>query len=497
MENLQYLCEKLMYTQKKELNQDSFNATLNELRKLWKKYGYAEVLGTLSKIWKVEHAVPFFEKMNLKTNNCEMNVIASYYGNGYNGGVQRVNSQLMSCWDNMGYKVVFISNEAKNRLDYPYSNNIKRLVLPKQDDAVKRLSVLQEYILKENIDTLVYNEGATEGLLWECLLVKLLGARFVIYVHSNFATAFTNGLWMLYTPQIYKMCDMVIALSETNARFYQMCGCRTYLVQNPVPDELSNLKRDDISDLSSNHLLMAGRLSPEKRPLDVLKVFNIVHRKYPKAILDIAGVGQEDCIEEMKDYCIRNKLDKSVIFHGFLSIEKMMKLYHNASLLIQTSESEGYGMVLLEAKAYGLPIVMYELPYLALVKDGKGVLSSEIGDIDGMASHIMNLLSDLAYRKELGIESRENFEKINKYDLKEEWRRIFHLLEGNQNENLSNYFNPEQVLDMDKHILPMLFERLEIGFSNIANSYSLDKRIGKTILYIPRMIRDALKSISK
>ena len=51
-------------------------------------------------------------------------------------------------------------------------------------------------------------------------------------------------------------------------------------------------------------------------------------------------------------------------------------------------------MVVLETKAYGISIVMYDLPYLALTRDKKGVLSSEISDLGTMADNIVKLLND-------------------------------------------------------------------------------------------------------
>ena len=89
-----------------------------------------------------------------------------------------------------------------------------------------------------------------------------------------------------------------------------------------------------------------------------------------------------------------------------------MDFYHNCACELFTSKMEGYPMVVLETKAYGIPIVMYDLPYLALTRDKKGVLSSEISDLGTMADNIVKLLNDNNCRISQGSEARKSFEDL-------------------------------------------------------------------------------------
>ena len=50
-------------------------------------------------------------------------------------------------------------------------------------------------------------------------------------------------------------------------------------------------------------------------------------------------------------------------------------------------------VLVLEAKAYGLPVVMYDLPYLTLTMDGKGLLTSPNGEVDNMVEHLIDILT--------------------------------------------------------------------------------------------------------
>lgn len=121
----------------------------------------------------------------------------------------------------------------------------------------------------------------------------------------------------LCKPQVFKLCDIVLPLSETNARFYQLCGCNSYIVQNPIPEDLSN--SNALSNLDSKHILWVGRLAPDKNPMDALKIFRLVHKQQSDVILDIVG-GPEDgggeLISNLKSYVLKYNLQNNVIFHG-------------------------------------------------------------------------------------------------------------------------------------------------------------------------------------
>lgn len=100
-----------------------------------------------------------------------------------------------------------------------------------------------------------------------------------------------------------------------------MCGCISFLVNNPVPTDLKNVRQ---SNLNSNHVLMVGRLAEEKYPLEALAILKKVHERVPEAILDVVGDGPMG--EEMYQYVHKNGLDTSVVFHG-KSLRKKLRVF--------------------------------------------------------------------------------------------------------------------------------------------------------------------------
>ena len=158
--------------------------------------------------------------------------------------------------------------------------------------------------------------------------------------------------------------------------------------------------------------------------------------------------------------------------------------------MLFTSQMESFSMVLLESKAHGLPCVMYDLPYLTLASDRKGFLSAPIGDIPAMSEHVLNILSDDALRNRLSREARDSFEAYAGYDYAEAWFEIFSL-----NFTSDRYYDPVDVGQSDRFIMPMLFDAWKKGIEYVLSN-DRDRRVGEKILSIPRSIKRAIKGSS-
>lgn len=290
--------------------------------------------------------------------------------------------------------------------------------------------------------------------------------------------------------QIFRMADLVVAISETNAKFYQMCGCRTCLIQNPVSEELKNINQT--ATLNSHHILWAGRISTEKRPLDAILILKKVREQVPDAVLDVVGQSSFDYLEQMQYLSKKLGIIDAIKLHGLQPEDKMKDFYMNSALFLSTSELEGYSMTLLESKACGVPCVMYSLPYLSLVKDGKGFLSAELGDIDAMANNVIQLLKDETGRKILGQEARKSFDNVVRYDLRGNWQKIFDFCEGKESDE-EIFYMPDKLLEIDKSLFPQLFDTLQ----QISLKRNLDYKVGHNVLKVPREIAGVIKKISK
>lgn len=498
-QTLYQLCKELPYSKENELSDEIFNETKMSLNQLLSQYGYAYVLGQLATIWSLDKAIKFFSKLKLITNKKgEIKTIATNCIRAYHGGIERVNAQLMTLWIQMGYKVVLFTEEAENILDYPYPSTVKRLIIPPATNLTERLATIQKYCIDEKVDLFVNHTWWELSVLWECMMLKMMHIPYIQYVHGHFSHFLGFSKNYLCQPQVFKLCDIVLSLSETNARFYQLCGCNSYIVQNPIPEDLSN--SNALSNLDSKHILWVGRLEPDKNPMDALKIFRLVHKQQSDVILDIVG-GSEDgggeLISNLKSYVLKYNLQNNVIFHGKKEQSEIEGFYLKAFCVLFTSEMEGYPMVVLESKAYGLPLVMYELPYLTLCKDGKGILTAPIGNIEQMADHILYLLENDSYRRSVGQSARESFDIFNANNLADTWNNIIKLCSSDKREidDLS-YFNPANVNYADRLIEPALLESVKNGYNSVLIN-NIDYKIGHKILKFPRAIVNLIREVRR
>ena len=488
-------CKNLAYSKSGSLDNATFTATKNEIQELYAKYGIAVVLGELSQLWGIEKAVPFFDKIYSKTKTIrKLKTIATFYRRAYNGGVERVNALLINLWLEMGYKVVLITEEKPHEMDYFYPRNkVKRITIPScsKINLPNRLCALQKVLTEESVDVFINHGWMNSSVLWECVLMKNMKIPYVLYVHGYFPSFYKNIRYAFYY-QIFRMADLVIAISETNAKFYQMCGCKTCLVQNPISEELKNINQT--AALNSHRVLWIGRIAEEKHPLDAVFILKKVREQVSDVELDVVGESEGDCFKKMRLLSKELGVFDAIRFHGLQSENKMKDFYINSALLLVTSESESYSMILLESKAFGVPCVMYNLPYLSLVKDGKGFLSSEFGNIDTMANNIIQLLKYETSRKLLGQEARESFNTFTNYDLRVNWQKIFDFCEGKESEE-EMFYVPDKLANTDKYIFPSLFDVLQqTVFKNFVKK-SFDYKLERLKQKIPRKMLILLKRI--
>lgn len=118
-------------------------------------------------------------------------------------------------------------------------------------------------------------------------------------------------------------------------------------------------------------VLWVGRLAKEKNPSLALEIFGEFAKEFPKSLLVIVGGGPEE--KSLKSKVKNSGLEDRVRFEGW---QNSVAPYHRiADLLLATSRYEGYGRMLIEAAAAGLPIVSTDVGIIGeVLKPNESVL---------------------------------------------------------------------------------------------------------------------------
>ena len=186
-----------------------------------------------------------------------------------------------------------------------------------------------------------------------------------------------------------------------------------------VIDDIPNSK----SKLNNNNLISIGRFSPEKGFLDLIDVIEIVKRSIFDVKLYLVGNGA--MLSQLQVKVKEKKLEKNIIFTGFLNKKEMEEYLLKSSIFVMTSYTESFGLVLIEAMSYGLPTVALDSA------DGpKELLKNNIGilvpnrDKKKMANEIVKLLND---RRKAELISNNGYKFCQQFlinNVKKKWLAI-------------------------------------------------------------------------
>ena len=379
-----------------------------------------------------EALLPALRTVGLSGHTGPIRCISAFYHSIGNGGAQRVTALLCSLWHSMGYRVVLFTDRAPSPNDYPIPGAVERVVLPAPDHGIdtaatyrERERVLYREVKARGIDLFVHHAWISPTLLWDLLAVRSAGAACWIYCHSVFSAPALNSSGtraLVCSPGIFAMADGLLVLSETDRAYWSHYQPRVVEVRNPL-----GISPEDVptSDLAAQEVLWVGRLSNEKRPLDAVEIFRRVHAALPSARLTIVGSGTKQLEAALRRAVEKDGLTGSVELCGFQ--KDVEPFYRRAAILLCTSQFEGAPLTPVEAQLHGVPVVSYEMPYLTVFSSGKGCVTVRQGGRRAAADAIVHILSEDAYRLELGAEARRNIETLFAVSQREQWERILSL----------------------------------------------------------------------
>jgi glycosyltransferase involved in cell wall biosynthesis len=150
-------------------------------------------------------------------------------------------------------------------------------------------------------------------------------------------------------------------------------------------------------------LLFVGRLAEKKGVIHLVHAFRALHEQMPRVQLDIVGDGPLRAGLEAE--VLRLGLADAVVFHGALPQAEIPPFFQQAQVFVMPSvvadsgDQEGLGLVAAEALACGCPVVAHDLPAIRdIVLDNVTGLMVPPGDEAALAAAIMRLLQapDLA-----------------------------------------------------------------------------------------------------
>ena len=156
----------------------------------------------------------------------------------------------------------------------------------------------------------------------------------------------------------------------------------------------------EITRNKSFNIFFMGRLEKIKGVDVLISSFVQLYEKYPDCRLIIAGNGS--CRDDLQRRVANLDIADVVSFVGFIEQERKIEYFKMSSVFVLPSNYETFGMVVLEAMSYRVPVVASRIGGLQeVVKDGETGLLFEPGNQDELLKKMEELYSDEAKRKRL------------------------------------------------------------------------------------------------
>lgn len=249
----------------------------------------------------------------------------------------------------------------------------------------KRNAMIHE--LKEgNYDVIIGVHASLAVRLATCK-PQLGDAKLIGWIHNSYRALFDEGSRYCIGPELRKYYEyqfaklhQTIVLCQYDAQQYHF---PTTVIYNPL-----TLIPGDLSSGTSKRFLAVGRFSVQHKGFDLLiQAFNLFAEKNKDWTLDLVGEGVEEELyrKMIADYGLQER----ITIHPFTN--HIQSYYSNAQVYVLSSRWEGFGLVLVEAMAHGLPIVSSDLPTSKEIMGNFG-LYFENGNVEQLAQQLENAI---------------------------------------------------------------------------------------------------------
>ena len=234
---------------------------------------------------------------------------------------------------------------------------------------------------------------------------------------SNFVKRLFARYWMNDLLKHLQKLDRMVVLTEDAKKDWPELS-NVKLIPDPIP-----FKVDQVSSLSSKRVVSIGRYAYEKGNDLLLKAWAKVEKLCHDWTLDIYGQGNQTPYRELMQEL---GIDETRChLHG--SLADVKDVYLNSSIFTLPSRFEGFGLVIIEAMACGVPVVAFDCengPRNIITNNKDGLLVKPF-DVDEYAESLLRLMRDDQFRTEMGNRACESSKRYSIEDIALLWKELF------------------------------------------------------------------------
>lgn len=352
-----------------------------------------------------------------------MKIIYCIAGTCHSGGMERVLANKANYLTGHGYEVVIVTTDQQGLPPFfPLAEQIRCIDLGinyEENNGKSFANKLLHYPLKQyrhqkRLAAILKREKPDITVSMFCNDAGFItrindGSKKVLEIHfSKFKRLQYNrkGLWRLadlwrskQDEKTVRRFDKFVVLTEEDKGYWGN------LPNITVIPNANTFATSQAAALENKKVIAIGRYTYQKGFERLIEAWNILSPGFPGWKLDIIGNGEER--DKLQDLIHAYHLDGQVTLVS--PTKSIDKVYLDASVLVMSSRYEGLPMVLLEAQAFGLPIVSFACKCgpKDIVANGETGFLVEENDIEGLARQLVKVMKDKNLRKQMGRKAKE------------------------------------------------------------------------------------------
>ena len=226
--------------------------------------------------------------------------------------------------------------------------------------------------------------------------------------------------WRRKQEKAVKKLDAFVVLTQYDAESWKKIK-----VANIIPNSLPFYTAES-SSLDKKQIITVGRLSEQKGFDLLVSAWSYIAKKHPNWEIHLYGEGELE--NELKKSITQNGIEDSFIIHK--PVKNIKEKYLESSIYVMSSRFEGFGMVLIEAMACGVPCISFDCPHgpSYIIEDGEDGILVENGNVEQLAEAISTLITDTDKRVAMGKAAKQNVLRYSQENIMKQWESLFYKL---------------------------------------------------------------------
>lgn len=364
------------------------------------------------------------------------------------GGVERVLTMKANYFaEELGYDITIILTDGKGKRNfYPLSDKVKVVNLDIDFDELWSYSFAGQilpYLKKQR----VFKKKLTAELMRirPDITVSLLrreinfitkvkdGSRKIGELHvnrkkyryyednnTNFIKETFAKFWMKNLIGHLRKLDKFVVLTEEDKQAWPEIE---HVIA--IPDPMTFFPEKS-SPLTEKRVIAVGRYEYQKGFDLLLEAWAKVEKQCPDWRLDVFGSGERQGYDALID---KFGIDRARC-HLNGATNNIQSEYMSSSVFAFSSRYEGFGMVLVEAMACGVPVVSFDCPCgpKDIVRDGEDGVLVETGNTSEFAKALSTIIGDTDLREKMAVNARHNVQRFKMDEIAKQWKCVFDQL---------------------------------------------------------------------